>query len=333
MKRIVTLTISILLLFGSLSACTQSIATAPSEQENLPEVNWYYEFFSDKDDKVAITDNQTVLLNKGIVTVNQSVSSNGYTIALESAISDGYRSFFKFQVTAPTGSILDGDRYVFDCSSRITGKNGEDLNLTFNAAGDETLEDNNITDNEITILYESTTAPTEESAGIMKHGTVWTISISKISEYLIVDDGAEKRRELEKEIPGEWVFSITFDESTLLSDEYECLSTPIRYPAERYMREHSYPVTVQLTSFKIRAFGGTLCYDKPLTGFWEGIELEPMFVHLKDGTAVEAHFRTGQNKTDHWESVFEFAMPMAVGDIDYIEFPGSQKILVSTGHS
>ena len=99
------------------------------------------------------------------------------------------------------------------------------------------------------------------------------------------------------------------------------------------MREHSFPVTVQLTSFKIRAFGGTLCYDKPLTGFWEGIELEPMFVHLKDGTAVEAHFRTGQNKTDHWESVFEFAMPMAVEDIDYIEFPGSQKILVSTGHS
>lgn len=167
----------------------------------------------------------------------------------------------------------------------------------------------------------------------MKHGTVWTISISKISEYLIVDDGAEKRRELEKEIPGEWVFSITFDESTLLSDEYECLSTPIRYPAERYKREHSFPVTVQLTSFKIRAFGGTLCYDKPLTGFWEGIELEQMFVHLKDGTAVEAHFRTGQNKTDHWESVFEFAIPMAVGDIDYIDFPGSQKILVSTGHS
>lgn len=24
---------------------------------------------------------------------------------------------------------------------------------------------------------------------------------------------------------------------------------------------------------------------------------------------------------------------MAVGDIDYIDFPGSQKILVSTGHS
>lgn len=268
-----------------------------------------------------------------MVSVDQSVSSNGYTITLESVISDGYRSFFKFRVTAPTGSILDGDRYVFDCSSQITGKNGEDLNLTFNAAGDETLEDNNITDNEITILYESTTAPTEESAGIIKHGTVWTISISKISEYLIVDDGAEKHRELRKEIPGEWVFSITFDESTLLSDEYECLSTPVRCPAKRYMREHRFPVTVQFTSFKIRAFGGTLCYDKPLTGFWEGIELEPLFVHLKDGTVVKAHFRTGQNKTDHWESVFEFPIPMAVEDIDYIEFPGSQKIFISTEHS
>lgn len=333
MKRIITLTISIFLLFGSLSACTQSIATAPSEQENLPEVNWYYEFFSDKDDKVAITDNQTVLLNKGIVSVNQSVSCNGYTIILESAISDGYRSFFKFQVTASTGDALDGDHYVFDSSSRITDKNGEDLNLVFNAAGFETLEDNNVSDNEITILYESTTVPTEESAGKMKQGTVWTITISKISEFLIVDDGTEKHSELRKEIPGEWVFSITFDESALLSDEYECLSNPIRCPAERYMREHSFPVTVQFTSFTVRAFGGILRYDKPLTGFWEGIEYEPIYVHLKDGTAVEAHFRTGQNKTDHWESVFEFAMPMAVGDIDYIEFPGSQKILVSTGHS
>ena len=73
MKRIVTLTISILLLFGSLSACTQSIATALSEQENLSEVNWYYEFFSDKDDKVAVTDNQTVLLNKGILEISAAL--------------------------------------------------------------------------------------------------------------------------------------------------------------------------------------------------------------------------------------------------------------------
>lgn len=67
MKRIITLTISILLLFGSLSACTQNVATAHSEHENIPEVNWYYEFFSDMDDTVAITDNRAVLLNKGMV--------------------------------------------------------------------------------------------------------------------------------------------------------------------------------------------------------------------------------------------------------------------------
>ena len=58
MKRIITLTISILLLFGSLSACGQNVTTTHSKYENIPEVNWYYEFFSDKDDTVAITNNQ-----------------------------------------------------------------------------------------------------------------------------------------------------------------------------------------------------------------------------------------------------------------------------------
>lgn len=333
MKRVMLLTLSMFLLFSSLSACVQNMVTVPSSEKNISKSNWYYEFFSDKNEQTAITDNQALLLNKGLVSAEQSVSCNGYTIALDSAISDGYRSFFKFRVTAPTGVVLDGDCYAFNSSSQITGKNGENLNLIFNAAGSTTLEDNNVNDNEITILFELTTSPTEESADIMKHGTVWTISISRISEFLIVDDGTEKKRELRKEISGDWVFSITFDESTLLSDGYECLSTPIRCPAERYMREHSFPVNVQFTSFQIRAFGGTLCYDKPLTGFWEGIEFEPIYVHLKDGTVVEAHFRTGENKADHWESMFEFAMPMTVGDIDYIEFPGSQKIYISTEQS
>lgn len=45
MKRIITLTISILLLFGSLSACGQNVTTTHSKYENIPEVNWYYEFF------------------------------------------------------------------------------------------------------------------------------------------------------------------------------------------------------------------------------------------------------------------------------------------------
>lgn len=45
---------------------------------------------------------------------------------------------------------------------------------------------------------------------------------------------------------------------------------------------------VRFTSFTIHAFGGTLCYDKPLLGFWEGIEYEQIYVYLKDGTVVES---------------------------------------------
>ena len=109
------------------------------------------------------------------------------------------------------------------------------------------------------------------------------------------------------------------------------LLSPIRW---LYMIwERSFPAMVRFTSFTIHAFGGTLCYDKPLLGFWEGIEYEQIYVYLKDGTVVEAHFRTGQNKGDHWEAVFEFAVPMAVGDVDYIEFPGSQKVCIAAKHS
>ena len=154
MKRVMLLTLSMFLLFSSLSACAQNMVTVPSSEKNISKSNWYYEFFSDKNEQTAITDNQAALLNKGMVSVNQSVSSNGYTITLESAISDGCRSFFKFRVTAPTGVVLDGDRYAFNSSSQITGKNGENLNLIFNAAGSTTLEDNNVNDNEITILFE-----------------------------------------------------------------------------------------------------------------------------------------------------------------------------------
>ena len=54
----------------------------------------------------------------------------------------------------------------------------------------------------------------------------------------------------------------------------------------------------QIVSYKIRAFGATLCFEKPLTGVREGIELDPVLIFLKDGTAIEGQYRSGFSRKD-----------------------------------
>lgn len=296
------------------------------------EENLFPQYFSEKyrdDAEEMISENQRELLERGMVPIGQSVTCNGYTLTLESALSDGYRTLLKFLIMPPDGIASGEAYYSLKGWPQIANTNGDEIDLS--AAGGGVSNHWKEADNTSAVLYEFSIVPQTGNAEKMKSGTVWNMTISELYEYVVRENGSEKRLEILEKTSGEWSFRFTFDENILLAEEQEILERPIYSLGKRILWNHKFPVIFQITSCKIRAFSATLHIEEPLLGYWDGFEYGPFQIFLKDGTVIEGNYCGGHNRGDHVEATYQFSIPVAMEDISYVQFPGGQKVSPTQG--
>lgn len=307
----------ILLAAAIIAAMTMTVFAA----ENIMTYdNWFTDFFSGKEVIADISENQLELLDDSITRIDQSVTSNGYTVTLETAITDGYVAYFTFRVDAPEGVALDGERYRFEkIPLELFGEDIDDGEITLRSGGWDMLEDSDPTDNSIMLLLEIYINRPEGKDSSLTDNQEKTITISNLME----DVGPEVPYATAAE--GEWTFTFTLPDTELVTQEVEMLSSPVRCTGRRYSGQHWFDVGVQVTSFRLRAMTATLVYEEPLTGFWEGITLDPIYVYLKDGSCVRAVFSMGGYANGQAECIYQFEVPISFADVDYIEFAGGDR--------
>lgn len=282
--------------------------------------DWFRDFFSHKEVVADISENQLELLENSLTPINQSVTSNGYTVTLESAITDGFVAYFTFRVDAPEDVVLDKPRYNFrEVPLEIFGEDIDDGDITILSGGWRTLEDEDTADNTVRLLLEISVSDPEKMDSALTDKTEKTITLNTF----LRDAGPESPAEIQAE--GEWTFTFTLPDTDLVTQEVEMLSSPVRCTARRQSGQHNFDIAVQVTSFRLRALTATLVCEEPLTGFWEGIILDPIYVVLKDGSRVLARFSTGSYQDGECVSNMEFDVPISFADVDYIEFPGGDK--------
>ena len=283
--------------------------------------NWFRDYFSGKEVVADISENQLALLESSITPINQSITSNGYTVTLETAITDGYVAYFTFRVDAPEGVVLDKRRYSFaEFPLDIFGKDIEDGKITARSAGWRTLEDENPTDRTVHLLLEIEINNPEGASAPLTDKAEKTIMLKEF-KVLVEPEGI-----FETQAEGEWCFHFTLPDTDIVTQEVEMLTSPVRCTAKRWLGQQKFDIAVQITSFRLRALTATLVVEEPLTGFWEGIDLDSIYVVLKDGSRVLARFSnsTYQNGVDIWNAQFD--VPISFADVDYIEFPGGDKV-------
>jgi len=282
--------------------------------------DWFRDFFSNKEVVADISENQLILLENSLTPINQSVTSNGYTVTLESAITDGFVAYFTFRVDAPEDVVLDKPRYDFrEVPLDIFGEDIDDGDITIRSGGWRTLEDDDPTDNTVRLLLEISISDPEKMNSALTDKTEKTITLNTF----LRDAGPESPAEIQAE--GEWTFTFTLPDTDPVTREVEMLSSPVRCTARRQSGQHNFNIAVQVTSFRLRALTATLVCEEPLTGFWEGIMLDPIYVVLKDGSRVLARFSSGSYQEGECVSNMEFDVPISFADVDYIEFPGGDK--------
>ena len=281
---------------------------------------WYRDFFASNastENLEDLTGHQQQIWDRGLVKLDQSVTCNGYTVTLESGISDGYRMLIKYRIDGPEGTQLNGDRYQLRCSTDMQIPHLGDGDYSLGVYGEEPLQDENPDDGTVYGLFEWLFQPPEGADFSLTDGTQWNITVHEILE----ENRSAEKNALRTLCQGTWAFQVTFSEDLIVTNSTELVEKPIRCAAVRDLGNRRFPLKVRVTSFELRTLSATLRYNMPLTGSWDGITLGPISLTMRDGTKIEAHCRSTVYRGDHEESLYVFDRPIAPEDVACIEFP------------
>lgn len=288
--------------------------------QEMSTIPWFQQYFSEKnypESESILTPKQKTLLDESIVRYDQSITQNGYTITLLSGISDGCQSFFNFKISSPDEKALDGDYSLtyeikedlhYNDDTENPSHNGDANKARVSFATMSALEDPNRYDNSVTMLCQCRTSDSAFASGNIQ------ISISEI-----IESPANQAEATQSVIcSGNWTFYIELPEA---QQAIELLDSSEHCAAKRCFRKWYFDVSVKVTSFQLRTFSATLLYDKPFTGFWEGITLGPIYLVMDDGTQIKATFNSGANCGDYMECVYVLDQPVPYENVAYVSFP------------
>lgn len=307
----------LLLIAAVIATLTVSVFAA----ENIMSYdNWFSDFFSGKEVVADISESQLELMESSITPINQSVTSGGYTVTLENAVTDGFLAYFTFRVDAPFWKTLDGIHYGFETVPLdVFGESNGEGDVNVRSGGWELLEDEDPTDNSVRILLQMDVNNPAYMTSALTDGQEKIITLSGLTEYYSGDISPQVIAE------GDWEFTFRLSDATLLTQEVEMLSSPVRCTGWRMSGQNFFEVAVKVTSFRLRALTATLVYEKPLTGTWQGINLDAIYVVLKDGSRIRAGFSSSIPIDDTYECTYHFDVPISFADVDYVEFGGGDR--------
>lgn len=280
--------------------------------------DWFRSFFTERSGG-NLSPGQQQYIDEKAVGIGQSMTCNGWTVTVESALCDGYSTYIKVNVEAPEGTVLDGKTYSFESDSLPMLATDEQKSAVMHSGrGWELLRDEDGKNNTITLLRHSYVTMAPGSGFSYTDGAVRTLRLENLCVWQ--DD---------KEVvvaEGVWSFNIVFAESDENeTGEIELISEPVLCQGQRMMGD---TVEVRITSFILSALGAVCQYEFIGDDTPEALAFEGVLAVMKDGSAVEARPGAGSlnSETNIANASFKFSAPIALNEVDYILFPDGTEI-------
>lgn len=311
---------AILLMAMTITACA-----------NPNTVNWFRTFFHTKGGR-QLTDGQLQYIDENTVAQNQSQTCNGYTITVDSAISDGAKALVKMTLTAPEGEVLDADWYSFRVEDAPHTENGKQFgsgSYGWINADDDNKEDNTA---DLLLHMDLVPAPAERLEGLDSNyyniyytgenlnEHIWTIRITDVCAVRQIGWKTPDYHLEEKILTdGVWEFQIKFAEDTTI---IELIDEPAACPAEVKQWPEEGDEEVLITSLKLRALGAEMQFTFPEKGEPVNADFGNIHVVMKDGCEVSmrAFCLYPNNLT------FTFSAPIALEEVSHVLLPNGTEI-------
>ena len=318
---------SVIVLIAAIISVSAIVAFASTMPANTSA--WFLSFFghdTKQEAELELTENQSAILDAGLVEINQSVTYEGYTITLESGLCDGYKALIKCRVDAPEGVSLSGVNYALHYESNIEFSGGVPGNYSAASYTGYPLADEDPYDNSITQLLDIIVQPSKGSSFSLADGSEWGFSFSGISELTGSGEDATWNTLCE----GAWEFKVTFDDELLVTESTELLSEPVKCLWSLHIRNQKIPVKAKVFSFELRSLTATIRYKRPFIAVFRGVFLDkPIYLVLNDGTKILAKVKMTTYRDEYDETLCHFDRPVSVEDVAYIEFPGVGQVAVA----
>ena len=232
----------------------------------LTEPEWFGQFFSRWQEQ-GLSQSQTAFVEENTKVIGQSVTRDGYTLTVESAIADSYNAYIKLRLSSETEDVMNAENYLPGYRLREDG----------------TLEDYFYAPDHPDWRYSTGSGPMEEAPDVilirvsqneqqgaksLEAGVTYRIHFPGLIGYY--SDGTD--RVLTEE---DFDFDIVFD--TLHDESLEMITEPVEVTFSE--------ISLTLTSLELRTLGISVDY----TGEADVLKIMSYFsgnVALKDGTQV-----------------------------------------------
>ena len=277
--------------------------------------DWFKSWFGDRSG--GLTASQEAYSDANAADVDQSVTVNGWTVTVRSALADQYDFCILLRIDPPAGTKLKGDGLIHmdDLSSGRT--DGADRG----AAGGQTGG----------VIW------SEENGGLT---CVWTQGVTVLPDsdfsYL---DGAERTVRLERlhtgpdtVAEGPWEFTLTLPASG--GEAVELAPEPVPCQGEKLvLREgqasERQTVDVTLTSFRLTALGAAARVEYGPDAWETGtgtVPTLPVTVVMTDGTEIKISGLGGAYGDGQAEFRYQFSSPVVLPEVDHILLPGGAEL-------
>ncbi len=276
----------------------------------ITEAGWFQQFFQVQTGQ-DLTQGQTGVILEGTKESGQSVTRDGYTIALDSVIADARHCYIKVRITAPQGVTLDNENGY----GPRAPKSVEDLRIDFvNTDGKEfsgmgmleNLEDEDPKDGQVTLMYRYVVR--EDAQTTFETDRSWRLTIRDLAAW---GDRGEEDTILVK---GDVSFDIRFDK--LSCGQLRFVSEPVPYsftlPGGAGVAEGT------ITSCVLQPMSGSL----QISGCDEAAGFNRLPVVMKDGTQVELC----SNIWGNGSYTYTLKAPIDLEEVDHILLEDGRKL-------
>lgn len=273
------------------------------------------EFFVRRSD-AALSDGQQEFVEENAVALQDSQTHDGYTLTLDTAISDGICTYFLFQLTAPEGTILDARSYDF----REWYPLKSTLGTEFPGSGGWDTIDDDPGDNTVSLRLMFFHGWDEDNYdSIFSH--TWNLRLEGLeATYLHNWDTPKMSIEEIFLSDGTWNFSITFPEQG--NAEMEFITDPAACPCKTNIGIQGWHCEdVSITSLKVRAFSAVLTFQHPTAGMINA-DIEDIYAVMQDGSMAKLNTATGAPG----HLTYHFDAPIVLADIDHILLPNGTRL-------
>lgn len=268
----------------------------------LTEPEWFGQFFSRWQEQ-GLSQSQAAFVEENTKVIGQSVTKDGYTLTVESAIADSYNAYIKLRLSSETEDVMNAENYLPGYRLREDG----------------TLEDYFYAPDHPDWRYSAGSGPMEEAPDVillrvnqyeqqgaksLEAGVTYRIHFPGLIGYY--SDGTD--RVLTEE---DFDFDIVFD--TLHDESLEMITEPV-------VASFS-DIRVNVTSLELRTLSVSVDYNGR-TDEKGGICFVDSFVVLKDGTQVR--FRPYVLGSEG--ATCFLTGPIVLEEVDYVQLRDGTKL-------